>query len=99
MCPWHFYEFSALCDHYQYPHTRLDGSTTTTQRQQVVSKFNSKHSQDFVLLLSSKAGGTGSMFKIFIDKGQDSLFECFKWGLSFKFVLLEKYVKGQNFLS
>ena len=43
----------------EYYISRLDGSTTTTQREQVVQRFNSRHSSDFVLLLSSKAGGTG----------------------------------------
>lgn len=48
-----------LCQHYNYPWLRLDGSTSTEQRQHVVTRFNSPYSQDFVLLLSSKAGGTG----------------------------------------
>ena len=53
---------SALCSHYSYPFLRLDGSTSTVQRQQVVSRFNNPHCDDFVLLLSSKAGGTGTVF-------------------------------------
>jgi len=49
-----------LCQHYGYPTLRLDGSTTQAQRDQVVQSFNSPHnSEAFVLLLSSKAGGTG----------------------------------------
>ena len=52
---------SALCSHYSYPFLRLDGSTSTVQRQQVVSRFNNPHCDDFVLLLSSKAGGTGTV--------------------------------------
>ena len=48
-----------LCDHYQYPYLRLDGSSSTNHRQNVVSRFNAPYSNDFVLLLSSKAGGTG----------------------------------------
>jgi hypothetical protein len=51
--------FLALCSHYNYPALRLDGSTSTVQRQQIVSRFNNPHCDDFVLLLSSKAGGTG----------------------------------------
>ena len=50
---------SQLCDHYGYPKLRLDGSTSQSQRDQIVQRFNSKHSNEFVLLLSSKAGGTG----------------------------------------
>jgi len=51
---------SELCQHYGYPTLRLDGSTSQAQREQVVQNFNSPHnSQAFVLLLSSKAGGTG----------------------------------------
>ena len=51
-----------LCDHYGYPKLRLDGSTSTTARQRIVSRFNSPYTDAddvFVLLLSSKAGGTG----------------------------------------
>lgn len=48
-----------LCDHYQYPCLRLDGSTSASQRQAIVTRFNASYSKDFILLLSSKAGGTG----------------------------------------
>ncbi|TRY69409.1 hypothetical protein TCAL_13441 [Tigriopus californicus] len=48
-----------LCTHYDYPFLRLDGSTSTNQRQVVVNRFNDRLGKDFVLLLSSKAGGTG----------------------------------------
>ena len=48
-----------LCNHYQYPCLRLDGSTAAQQRQKVVNQFNSSYGDNFVLLLSSKAGGTG----------------------------------------
>lgn len=48
-----------LCTHYEYPFLRLDGSTSTNQRQVVVNRFNDRLGKDFVLLLSSKAGGTG----------------------------------------
>ncbi|XP_042224225.1 DNA repair and recombination protein RAD54B-like isoform X2 [Homarus americanus] len=50
---------AALCTRYNYPYLRLDGSTPTNKRQQLVDRFNSKYSKDFVFLLSSKAGGVG----------------------------------------
>ena len=48
-----------LCHHYDYPFLRLDGSTSANHRQGIVNRFNSSYGKDFVLLLSSKAGGTG----------------------------------------
>ncbi|XP_033124667.1 DNA repair and recombination protein RAD54B-like [Anneissia japonica] len=48
-----------LCDSADYSFCRLDGSTPTAKRQQIVESFNSKYSTDFVFLLSSKAGGVG----------------------------------------
>ncbi|XP_029447555.1 DNA repair and recombination protein RAD54B [Rhinatrema bivittatum] len=48
-----------MCKRYGYLYTRLDGKTPVSQRQQIVDGFNSKHSSDFVFLLSSKAGGVG----------------------------------------
>ena len=49
-----------LCSFYQYPTLRLDGSTSAANRQSIVNQFNSGHGDNFVLLLSSKAGGTGN---------------------------------------
>ena len=54
--------FEELCQHYSYSFLRLDGSTSQNQRQSVVNRFNSPHGKDLVLLLSSKAGGTGGMY-------------------------------------
>ncbi|XP_045214177.2 DNA repair and recombination protein RAD54B-like [Mercenaria mercenaria] len=48
-----------LCNQKQYQYLRLDGQTPTSKRQELVHKFNSKHSHEFVFLLSSKAGGVG----------------------------------------
>ncbi|XP_044514132.1 DNA repair and recombination protein RAD54B [Gracilinanus agilis] len=48
-----------VCTRHGYNCTRLDGQTPVVQRQQIVDGFNSKHSSDFVFLLSSKAGGVG----------------------------------------
>ncbi|XP_028985049.1 DNA repair and recombination protein RAD54B [Betta splendens] len=42
-----------------YTFCRLDGHTPTGQRQRLVDSFNSPYSQNFVFLLSSKAGGVG----------------------------------------
>ncbi|KAG0717924.1 DNA repair and recombination protein RAD54B [Chionoecetes opilio] len=50
---------AALCARYDYPYLRLDGSTPSSKRQRLVDSFNSKHSTDFVFLLSAKAGGVG----------------------------------------
>ncbi|KAM9308426.1 DNA repair and recombination protein RAD54B [Gastrophryne carolinensis] len=48
-----------LCQQHGYTYTRLDGQTPVNQRQHIVDGFNSKYSQDFLFLLSSKAGGVG----------------------------------------
>lgn len=48
-----------LCVHVGYTFCRLDGNTPTGQRQRLVDSFNSPHSQNFLFLLSSKAGGVG----------------------------------------
>ena len=51
-----------LCSNYDYPFLRLDGSTSSTNRQTLVNNFNSPQSKYSILLLSSKAGGTGKLF-------------------------------------
>ena len=48
-----------LCITNKYPFLRLDGSTQTSTRQNLVNRFNSPSSDSFVFLLSSKAGGCG----------------------------------------
>ncbi|XP_059363876.1 DNA repair and recombination protein RAD54B [Carassius carassius] len=48
-----------VCDHIGYKWCRLDGQTPVAQRQRLVDSFNSPHSSNFLLLLSSKAGGVG----------------------------------------
>ncbi|KAM9782714.1 DNA repair and recombination protein RAD54B [Neosynchiropus ocellatus] len=48
-----------LCGHMNYSFSRLDGHTPTSQRQRLVDAFNSPFSQNFLFLLSSKAGGVG----------------------------------------
>lgn len=48
-----------LCLHMGYTFCRLDGHTPTNQRQRLVDSFNSPYSQNFLFLLSSKAGGVG----------------------------------------
>uniref|UniRef100_A0A673B5B5 RAD54 homolog B n=1 Tax=Sphaeramia orbicularis TaxID=375764 RepID=A0A673B5B5_9TELE len=45
--------------HMGYNFCRLDGQTPTSQRQRLVDGFNSPYSQNFLFLLSSKAGGVG----------------------------------------
>ncbi|XP_048067584.1 DNA repair and recombination protein RAD54B isoform X2 [Megalobrama amblycephala] len=48
-----------VCDQIGYKWCRLDGQTPVAQRQRIVDSFNSPHSSNFLLLLSSKAGGVG----------------------------------------
>ncbi|XP_072316178.1 DNA repair and recombination protein RAD54B [Eucyclogobius newberryi] len=48
-----------LCASMSYTFCRLDGQTPTNQRQRLVDSFNSPYSQNFLFLLSSKAGGVG----------------------------------------
>ncbi|XP_067835362.1 DNA repair and recombination protein RAD54B [Heptranchias perlo] len=48
-----------MCRYFGFSYTRLDGQTPVSHRQQIVDSFNSKHSQSFIFLLSSKAGGVG----------------------------------------
>ncbi|KAG8251607.1 DNA repair and recombination protein rad54b [Homalodisca vitripennis] len=50
---------AALCDQYHYKHCRLDGSTPTARRVEIVNKFNSPYSENSVFLLSARAGGVG----------------------------------------
>ncbi|KAG1649713.1 DNA repair and recombination protein RAD54B [Nymphon striatum] len=48
-----------LCNKFGYNTLRLDGSTPSAQRQNLVDKFNNKHDKHTVFLLSAKAGGLG----------------------------------------
>ncbi|KAK9804116.1 hypothetical protein WJX73_000321 [Symbiochloris irregularis] len=50
---------ATLCRERQYPFVRLDGSTSISKRQKLVVAFNDPRQQQFVFLLSSKAGGCG----------------------------------------
>ncbi|ODN01205.1 DNA repair and recombination protein RAD54B [Orchesella cincta] len=47
-----------LCKTFSYQFKRLDGTTIAKQRQQIVDQFNTSPNE-FVFLLSSKAGGLG----------------------------------------
>ncbi|KAI4295641.1 hypothetical protein L6164_035664 [Bauhinia variegata] len=51
--------FAQLCRERRYPHLRLDGSTSISKRQKLVNRFNDPSKDEFVFLLSSKAGGCG----------------------------------------
>ncbi|KAJ1456006.1 P-loop containing nucleoside triphosphate hydrolase protein [Pelagophyceae sp. CCMP2097] len=42
-----------------YKHLRLDGSTPTKRRQEIVNEFNDERAGVFVALISTKAGGVG----------------------------------------
>ncbi|KAM0926962.1 hypothetical protein ACQ4PT_003108 [Festuca glaucescens] len=51
--------FAQLCRERRYPNVRLDGSTSINKRQKLVNQFNDLSRDEFVFLLSSKAGGCG----------------------------------------
>lgn len=51
--------FARLCDMRNYKHVRLDGTMTTKKRNAIVQRFNDPTTDEFVFLLSSKAGGCG----------------------------------------
>ena len=48
-----------LCRQNNYPAVRLDGTTSISKRQKLVKQFNDPTQNQFVFLLSSKAGGCG----------------------------------------
>eukprot|EP00730_Choanoeca_flexa_P016522 TRINITY_DN7827_c0_g1_i2.p1 TRINITY_DN7827_c0_g1~~TRINITY_DN7827_c0_g1_i2.p1 ORF type:complete len:638 (+),score=118.21 TRINITY_DN7827_c0_g1_i2:78-1916(+) len=48
-----------LCDRQHWPTLRLQGSTPTAKRLEMVDRFNARRHDDFVFLMSSKAGGVG----------------------------------------
>ena len=51
--------FDRLCRFHNYGTLRLDGSMNVNKRQKLVDKFNDPNGNEFVFLLSSKAGGCG----------------------------------------
>ncbi|PMD67238.1 uncharacterized protein K444DRAFT_606158 [Hyaloscypha bicolor E] len=51
--------FDKLCRHRGYGSLRLDGTMNVTKRQKLVDKFNDPEGNEFIFLLSSKAGGCG----------------------------------------
>ena len=51
--------FDKLCRHRGYGCLRLDGTMNVNKRQKLVDKFNDPEGEEFVFLLSSKAGGCG----------------------------------------
>ncbi|CAL7937848.1 unnamed protein product [Xylocopa violacea] len=51
--------FEKLCHKRSYNYVRLDGTMTIKKRSKVVDKFNDPNSNDFIFMLSSKAGGCG----------------------------------------
>lgn len=51
--------FERLCRSRQYGCLRLDGTMNVSKRQKLVDKFNDPEGEEFVFLLSSKAGGCG----------------------------------------
>ena len=51
--------FTQLCRENKYPFVRLDGSISITKREKMVKKFNDPKEDQFIFLLSSKAGGCG----------------------------------------
>lgn len=51
--------FQRLCDMRNYKTLRLDGTMTTKKRNKIVNQFNDPTTNEFIFLLSSKAGGCG----------------------------------------
>ena len=51
--------FAQLCRARNYGVLRLDGTMAVNKRQKLVDKFNDPNGEEFVFLLSSKAGGCG----------------------------------------
>ncbi|KAI7894798.1 P-loop containing nucleoside triphosphate hydrolase protein [Mucor mucedo] len=51
--------FEKFCKQNQYGVLRLDGTMNTNKRQKLVDEFNDPEREEFVFLLSSKAGGCG----------------------------------------
>ncbi|KAK1830514.1 DNA repair and recombination protein rad54 [Podospora conica] len=51
--------FERLCRSRGYGNLRLDGTMNVSKRQKLVDKFNDPEGDEFVFLLSSKAGGCG----------------------------------------
>ncbi len=51
--------FEKLCRSRAYGCLRLDGTMNVSKRQKLVDKFNNPEGEEFVFLLSSKAGGCG----------------------------------------
>ncbi|PHH73619.1 hypothetical protein CDD83_4695 [Cordyceps sp. RAO-2017] len=51
--------FERLCRSRQYGCLRLDGTMNVSKRQKLVDRFNEPNGEEFVFLLSSKAGGCG----------------------------------------
>ena len=51
--------FDKLCRSRGYGSLRLDGTMAVNKRQKLVDKFNDPEGEEFVFLLSSKAGGCG----------------------------------------
>ena len=51
--------FEKLCRKRNYLYVRLDGSMSIKKRSKVVDEFNKPESNQFIFMLSSKAGGCG----------------------------------------
>ncbi|POS85422.1 P-loop containing nucleoside triphosphate hydrolase [Erysiphe pulchra] len=51
--------FDRLCRERNYGSLRLDGTMNVTKRQKLVDRFNNPEGNEFIFLLSSKAGGCG----------------------------------------
>ena len=51
--------FDKLCRSRNYGCLRLDGTMNVSKRQKLVDKFNDPEGEEFIFLLSSKAGGCG----------------------------------------
>lgn len=51
--------FERLCRARSYRYVRLDGTMTIKKRGKIVERFNDPNGDDYIFMLSSKAGGCG----------------------------------------
>ena len=48
-----------FCEYLGYKYERVDGAITGQTRQEAIDRFNSPNAEQFIFLLSTRAGGLG----------------------------------------
>ncbi len=48
-----------FCEYLRYKYERVDGAITGQIRQEAIDRFNSPNAEQFIFLLSTRAGGLG----------------------------------------